>query len=106
LRADFFAASERTVSIVEGNQRKRVAARVAIDLQLVAKAVAGEPWAIREYNKRRDRFTLEYVKDQLETLRVMLDGEDRIRMFPEDVTDEFKRLIYSLRLAIDPHLLP
>jgi hypothetical protein len=106
LRADFFEASEKTVSIVEGNQRKRVPARVAIDLQLVAKAVAGEPWAIREYNKRRERFTLEHVKEHLENLRVICDGEDRIRMFPEDVTDEFKRVIDSLKLAIDPHFLP
>jgi len=74
--------------------------------QLVLKAASGDMKAICEYNKRRERYTLEYVKEQLENLRVILDGEDRIRMYPEDVTDEFKRAISSLKQIIDPHFMP
>jgi len=106
LRHDFFEAAETLVPVVEGNKRKLIPARAAIDKQLVLKAASGDMKAICEYNKRRERFTLEHVKEQLENLRVILDGEDRIRMFPEDVTDEFKRTVSSLRQVIDPHFSP
>lgn len=106
LRKDFFDAVETLVPIVEGGKRKLLPARVAIDKQLVLKAASGDMRAISECNKRRDRFTLEHVKEQIENLRVILDGEDRIRMFPEDVTDELKRAINLLKLTIDPHFMP
>ena len=106
LRQDFFEAAETLVPVLEGNKRKLIPARAAIDKQLVLKAASGDMRAIFEYNKRRERYTLEHVKEQLENLRVILDGEDRIRMFPEDVTDEFKRAISSLKQVIDPHFIP
>lgn len=106
LREGFFNAAETPVAVVEGGKRKWIPAHEAIDLQLVRKAASGEMKAICEYNKRRDRFVLEHVKNQLDMLRVMMDGEDRIRMFPEDVTDDFKRTIHTLRLLLDPHYLP
>lgn len=61
--------------------------------------------AICEYNKRRDRYTLEHVKAQLKSLELIFEGEDRIRMFPEDVTDEYKRVLALLRMKIDPDYL-
>ena len=106
LRQDFFEAAETLVPVLEGNKRKLIPARAAIDKQLVLKAASGDMRAIFEYNKRRERYTLEHVKEQLENLRVILAGEDRIRMFPEDVTDEFKRAISSLKRIIDPHFIP
>jgi hypothetical protein len=106
LRQDFFEAAETLVPVLEGNKRKLIPARAAIDKQLVLKAASGDMRAIFEYNKRRERYTLEHVKEQLENLRVILAGEDRIRMFPEDVTDEFKRAISSLKQVIDPHFIP
>ncbi|MGT2504172.1 DUF5681 domain-containing protein [Bradyrhizobium guangxiense] len=106
VRRDFFDAAEMPVAIVVGNKREFVPARVAIDRQLVAKAVSGDMRAICEYNKRKDRFTLEHVELQLKNLEAILAAEDRIRMFPEDVTDEFKRLLAVLRKKIDPDYLP
>src|SRR5581483_5243464 len=90
LREDLFEAVETLVPIVEGGKRKLIPARVAIDKQLVLKAASGDMKAICEYNKRRDRFVVEHVKKQLDMLGLLLDGEERIRMYPEDVTDEFK----------------
>lgn len=105
LRRDFFDAAEMLVPIIEGNERKMLPARLAIDKQLVIKAVSGDMRAICEYNKRRERFTLEHVKSQLKNLELILASEDRIRMFPEDVTDEFKRALALLRMKIDPDYL-
>jgi Family of unknown function (DUF5681) len=106
LREDLFEAVETLVPIIEGGKRKLIPARVAIDKQLVLKAASGDMKAICKYNKRRDRFVLEHVKKQLDMLGLMMDGEDRIRMYPEDVTDEFKHIIHRLRLVIDPDYLP
>lgn len=106
LRQDFFDAAETMVPIIEGHKRKEVPARVAIEMQLVLKAAAGDMRAICEYNKRRERYTIEHVAVQLKNLEVILNAEDRIRMFPEDVTDEYKRLLALLRQKIDPDFLP
>ncbi|WP_028134739.1 DUF5681 domain-containing protein [Bradyrhizobium japonicum] len=106
VRRDFFDAAEMPVAIVVGNKREFVPARVAIDRQLVVKAVSGDMRAICEYNKRKDRFTLEHVELQLKNLEAIFAAEDRIRMFPEDITDEFKRLLALLRKKIDPDYLP
>jgi hypothetical protein len=106
VRHDFFEAAEMLVPIVVGNKREMIPARVAIDKQLVVKAVSGDMRAICEYNKRRERYTLEHVELQLKNLELIFEGEDRIRMFPEDVTDEFKRVLMLLRMKIDPHFLP
>ena len=91
--------------IVVGNKREMIPARVAIDKQLVIKAASGDMRSICEYNKRRERYTLEYVKQQLKSLELIFEAEDRIRMFPEDVTDEYKRLLALLRMKIDPDYL-
>lgn len=105
IRNDFFEAAEMLVPIVVGNKREMIPARVAIDKQLVIKAVSGDMRAICEYNKRRERYTLEYVNHQLKSLQLIFEAEDRIRMFPEDVTDEYKRLLALLRMKIDPDYL-
>ena len=105
MRRDFFDAAEMPVPIIEGNERKMIPARVAIDKQLVVKAASGDMRAICEYNKRRERYTLEHVQLQLKNLEVLFEGEDRIRMFPEDVTDEYKRVLGLLRTMIDPDYL-
>ncbi len=106
LRKDFFEAAEMPVPIIEGNERKMVPAREAIDKQLVVKAVSGDMRAMREYYRMRDRYTIEHVKLQLENLRVIVEAEDRIREFPEDVTDEFKYQIQLLKQIIDQNFLP
>ncbi|MET4290102.1 hypothetical protein ABIB06_000277 [Bradyrhizobium sp. LB8.2] len=105
MRRDFFDATEMLVPIIEGNERKMIPAHHAIDKQLVIKAVSGDMRAICEYNKRRERYTLEHVKSQLKSLELIFEGEDRIRMFPEDITDEFKRVLALLRMRIDPDYL-
>ncbi|MDF0578915.1 hypothetical protein [Bradyrhizobium yuanmingense] len=94
------------VPIVVGNKREMIPARIAIDKQLVIKAVSGDMRAICEYGKRRDRYTLEHVSQQLKSLELIFEAEDRIRMFPEDVTDEYKRVLALLRMKIDPDYLP
>lgn len=106
LREDFFDAAEMQVPIMEDHKRKMIPARVAIDKQLVIKAVSGDLRAICEYNKRRDRFVLEHVNHQLKSLRLIVEAEDRIRMFPEDVTDEFKNTLKLLQMSIDKNFLP
>lgn len=106
LRQDFFEAAEMLVPVIEGNQRKMVPARVAIDMQLMVKAATGNLRAICEYNKRRERYTLDHVALQLKNLEVIFAAEDRIKMFPEDVTDEYKRVLMLLRKKIDPDFLP
>ena len=105
-RRDFFEAAEMPVPIVLGNKREVVPARIAIDRQLVAKAASGDFRAMREFYKRKDRFVFEHVELQLKNLEVMCAAEDRIRIYPEDVTDEFKRLLAMLRKTIDPDYLP
>lgn len=105
IRNDFFEAAEMLVPIVVGNKREMIPARVAIDKQLVIKAVSGDMRAICEYNKRRERYTLEHVNQQLKSLALIFEAEDRIRMFPEDVTDEYKRVLALLRMKIDPDYL-
>ncbi|WP_027576752.1 hypothetical protein [Bradyrhizobium sp. WSM1743] len=70
VRRDFFEAEETLVPIVVGNKREMVPARVAIDKQLIFKGVSGDPRAMAQYYKRKDRFIVEYVNQQLENLRV------------------------------------
>jgi|SRR5258705_13717892 len=103
LRQDFFEVSEMPISIVENGKRKVVSASYAIDLQLVRKAVGGEMKAISDFHKRKDRFTLEHVKLHLSNLEAIANAEDRLRNFPEDVTDEFKLVLKMLRAGLDPY---
>ena len=106
LRADFFEISETLVPVLENGQRKLVRASLAIDKQLLLKAASGDLKAILEWNKMRHRHTLEHVKQQLDYLEQLLQSEDIVRKFPEDVTDEYKALTRNLRAAIDPDYLP
>jgi hypothetical protein len=101
LRQDFFEAAETLIPIVENGKRKLIPARVAIDQQLIRKAVSGNMTAIREYNKRHERFILEHVKFQLEYLRLIDNAEQNIRKYPEDVTDEYKAMLNELKLRMD-----
>jgi hypothetical protein len=107
LRMDFFEAGETLVPIIErSGLRKFIPASVAIDKQLTLKAASGDLRAIIEWKKTRQRLTLEYVKDQLETLGALLTTEEIARKFPEDVTEEILAISRSLRSAIDPDYLP
>jgi len=103
MRRDFFEVAERPIKITENGKSRFISAHVAIDTQLVKKAVSGDPKAITEYYKRRDRLTLEHVKEQLALFEQILNHENHIRKFPEDVTDECKRLLGLLKASIDPH---
>ncbi len=102
-REDFFDAADTLVTVVEGGKRKLIPAREAIEMQLVRKAASGDMKAISEYYKRGDRFTSEHVKDHMGRLGAILNGEDRIRQFPEDVTDEFKNVLRLLQASLDPY---
>jgi hypothetical protein len=106
LRSDFFEAGEMLLPIIENRERKLVPANVAIDKQLAIKAASGDLRAIIEWNKKRQRLTLEYIKNQLSLLETLIKSEDIERKFPEDVTEEFKALTRGLRLSIDPDFLP
>ena len=103
LRRDFFKAAETPISIVENGKRKTVSARVAVEMQLARKAASGDMKAIVEFNKRNERFTLEHVKWQLSKLETIVSGEDSIRRFPEDATDEFKLNLKLLKDSLDPY---
>ena len=103
LRQDFFDAAETLIPIVENGKRKLIPARMAIEKQLILRAASGDMKAIIEYNKRRERYTLEHVKSQLSILEAIVDGEDSIQRFPEDVTDEFKRTVKLLNDSLDPY---
>jgi hypothetical protein len=106
LRADFFAAGEVLIPIIENRERKLVPANVAIDMQLARKAASGDIRAIIEWNRKRQRLTQEYIKEQLEKLETLIKSEDIERKFPEDVTEEFLALTRGLRSTIDPDYLP
>jgi hypothetical protein len=105
LRTDFFEVSETLVPIIERGKRKLIPASEAIDKQLVLKAASGDLKAILEWNKMRQRHTLEYVKGQLDCLQQLLKSEDFVRKFPEDVTDHYMALAKRLRATIDPDYL-
>jgi len=106
LRKDFFEADQTLVTIIENGKRKTVPAGIAIDKQLALKAASGNIRAIIEYNKMKQRHTLEYVKQQLEMMQQLLKSEDIVRKFPDDVTDDYMALTRNLRSAIDPDYLP
>jgi hypothetical protein len=106
LRKDFFEVSETLVPIIENGQRKLIPASVAIEKQLIFKAASGDLKAILEWNKLRQRHTLEHDKEQREYVQQLLKSEDIIRKFPEDVTDDYKALTKMLRSTIDPYYLP
>jgi hypothetical protein len=46
------------------------------------------------------------VKERIEYVQQLLESEDIIRKFPEDVTDDYKAAARDLRAAIDPDYLP
>jgi hypothetical protein len=106
LRADFFEAGETLVPIIENGRRKLIPASVAIDKQLTLKAASGDLRAIIEWNKMRQRHTLDHLKTQLDSLQQLLKSEEIVRKFPEDVTDVYKALTRNLRSVIDPDYLP
>jgi hypothetical protein len=103
LRRDFFDVAETSIKITENGKSRFISAHMAIDKQLVKKALSGETRAMCEYYKRRDRLTMEHVKEQLALFEQILNHEDHIRKFPEDVTDECKRLVGLLKASLDPH---
>jgi hypothetical protein len=106
LRKDFFEAGETLVPIIENGRRKLIPASAAIDKQLALKAASGNLRAIIEWKKMNQRHTMEYVKEQLAYFGQLMKSEDILRKFPEDVTDEYKAMVRSLRAAIDPDYLP
>jgi hypothetical protein len=106
LSTDFFDAAEMLVPIIENGERKLVPASVAIDKQLTLKAASGNLRAIIEWQKKRARLTMEYVKEQLGKLEWLLKSEATVRNFPEDVTDDFLAAVKNVRLAMDPDYLP
>jgi hypothetical protein len=103
LRERFFQAAETLIPVVQDGKRMLIPAREAIEQQLVRKAASGDMRAICEYNRRSDNYTMAHVKEQLGRLETICNGEDRIRQFPEDVTDEFKNALRLLRLSLDPY---
>ena len=76
---------------------------MAIEKQLILKAASGDMRAIIECSKRRERYCLEHVKLQLSNLEAIANAEDRLRDFPEDVTDEFRRALKLLKANLDPY---
>jgi Family of unknown function (DUF5681) len=105
LRREFFEVSETLVPIIENGRRKLIPASEAIDKQLVLKAASGDLKAIFEWNKMRQRHTLDHVKSQLDCIEQLLKSEDIVRKFPEDVTDHYMALTKRLRATIDPDYL-
>jgi hypothetical protein len=103
VRKDFFDIAETPIAIVENGKRKLVPAHIAILKQLVLKAASGDMRAIVECNKMRERFSLEHVKLQMSNLEAIANAEDRLRNFPEDVTDEVKRALKLLTAQLDPY---
>lgn len=99
MKDDFFKAAEMPVPVIEGNERKHIPSREAIDKQLMLKAALGNIPAMREYYKMRDRYTPDHVKSQLKSLQLIADGLQRVRDFPEDVTDEFKNALRLLQCS-------
>jgi hypothetical protein len=106
LRNDFFEISETLVPIIENGQRKLIPASVAIDKQLVLKAASGDLKAILEWNKMRDKHTLQYVNTQRACMEQLHKSEEIVRKYPEDVTDDYKLMTRRLRALTDPDYLP
>lgn len=106
LRNEFFEISETLVPIIENGRRKLIPASLAIAKQLLLKAASGDLRAILEWNKMRERHTLDHVKKQLDSMEQLLKSEAIVRNFPEDVTDQYMALTRNLRAAIDPDYLP
>ncbi|MCP1837123.1 serine/threonine protein phosphatase PrpC [Bradyrhizobium sp. USDA 4524] len=102
-RREFFEATEKQIIVTENGKRKSVSVHTAIDLQLMRKAISGDLRAIIEYNKRYERYTSDHVKQQLENLEAIIDAENRIRKYPEDVTDELKQAVKLMRATLDPY---
>ena len=68
----------------------------------VAPKAANVEGRIRRYAgycriQRRERYCLEQVKLQPSNLQAIANAEDRLRDFPEDVTDEFKQALKLLK---------
>jgi hypothetical protein len=103
VRNGFFDAADSPVAIVDRGNRKFIPAHEAVDLQLAHKAASGHLPSIKEFNKRRDKFTAEHVQEQLSRLGTICDMVDKIRDFPEDVTDDFKEALKQLRASLDPY---
>jgi hypothetical protein len=103
VRNGFFDAADSLVGVVERGKHKRIPAHEAIELRLAQLAASGDLPAIKEFNKRRDRFTAEHVQEQLSRLDTICDMIDKIRRFPEDVTDDFKEALKQLRASLDPY---
>ena len=106
LRADFFEISETLVPIIENGQRKLIPASLAIDKQLLLKAASGDLKAILEWNKMRDKHTLQYVNTQRACMEQLHQSEEIVRKYPEDVTDDYKLMTRRLRALTDPDYLP
>jgi hypothetical protein len=106
LRNDFFEISETLVPIIENGQRKLIPASLAIDKQLLLKAASGDLKAILEWNKMRDKHTLQYVNTQRACMEQLHQSEEIVRKYPEDVTDDYKLMTRRLRALTDPDYLP
>jgi Family of unknown function (DUF5681) len=103
LRRDFFEVAETPIKITENNRSRVISAHMGIVWQLIKKALTGDSRAMDQYFKLRDRFTKGHETEQLDLSALILRYEDHMRKFPEDVTDEFKRLFALLKASIDPH---
>jgi len=106
VRKEFFEAAETLVPIIENGRRKLIPASVAIDKQLALKAASGDLRAILAWTEMNQKYTADYVKEQLSYGRQLLKSEEIVRKHPEDVTDQYKAMIRNLRLTIDPDYLP
>jgi len=105
-RDDFFAAADMPVWITENGKRKKISARVAINRQLIRRAVEGDMRAILECKKAENRYTFEYLDEQVSALETYLKLEKFSKESPEEMTERLLQVMRDLRALLGPGFQP
>ncbi len=106
MRIDFFLTSRMPVWLVENGKRKKIPAHVAIDRQLIKKAVEGEKWAILEYKRLEYKHTKEFFDEQVSLMETLVETERQCREAPEEVTEKLLEIMRRARALLAPAFRP
>ena len=85
----FFEIDNEEIPVNVGGRPVKMTMRKAIDRRMALKAASGNDRAAVEWSKRRDRYLKKYAQETAETIELLAERTQRIKDFPEDVTDEY-----------------
>jgi hypothetical protein len=101
-REAFFDIDNEVIPITVGGRKVKMTIRKAIDRQMALKAASGHLPAMIQWSKRRDRYIKQLVEQTGRLIEQLVEGAERIKDNPEDVTDDYIEVVKACIAGLNP----